>query len=241
MKRKIFVKLLALAALMTLSANLSPNKVPLQTEADLPVIVYLVLGEGGSIDGHTAEDNEFLYHKNVVTFIEQAGQALPVPVHEEESISFVSWVYPQNGTLIPVSTVPLTTRVFYAHWEGDGTLATGDAPYVPPEPGEGVTLYLDVNIWNVSEPAFYVYTFNAETSGGWPGVRMNHVTGNIFTATVNSGFTELVFSRYQSPGGELWDQTENLNKPAGSNLFTIQTWDGGAEGKSSGSWSTYTP
>jgi hypothetical protein len=128
------------------------------------VTVKLVLGPDASLNGYTPADDPTIFHENVVSYSAASGTDLPEPA--KEGTEFVSWVYAENSELVRVSVMPLTSgAIFFAYYEGDGSLATGVS-------GEDVTLYLDTGgntLWNQAGARFFVYTFNAETVGTWPG------------------------------------------------------------------------
>jgi hypothetical protein len=95
--------------------------------------------------------------------------------------------------------------------------------------------------WDNDDARFYVYTFNIETMGGWPGTLMSRVgTSAIFSALLTPGFFNVVFARINPLNiEEIWNQTDDLEKPLNSNMFTITDWHAGEFGNSPGTWSTY--
>jgi hypothetical protein len=197
------------------------------------VTVKLVLGKDATLTGHTASDDPSIFHENVVTFTANSGSPLPTP--EKTGTTFVSWVYAQNSELVRVSVMPLTSgAIYFAYWNGDGSLAT-EGSSSEPIPTDQVTLYLDTggaSLWNQAGARFFVYTFNQETAGAWPGTEMTLVSGNIFTITVDGGFSSLIFVRRNSTNTETWNQTADLSYSPSFNLYTITGWD-------SGQWGTY--
>ena len=87
------------------------------------VSVKLVLGKDGVLSGYTGVDDITIFHENVVTYVGEAGSALPTPT--KTGTSFVSWVYAQSSELKRVSLVPYTSgAILFAYWVGDGSLAT---------------------------------------------------------------------------------------------------------------------
>jgi hypothetical protein len=66
----------------------------------------------------------------------------------------------------------------------------------------------------------------------------------IYNTTIPAGYTHVVFIRMSGDATEvkwagLWNQTEDLTIPEGKDMFTFTSWDGGADGKSTGTWSKY--
>jgi hypothetical protein len=123
-------------------------------------------------------------------------------------------------------------------------------------PSQAVTYYLNTGgseLWGIDNPDFYIYTFTEvdliQTMGEWPGTKMTAVAGDVYSAVVDGDHDFIIFIRVNpnydplleegETNKQVWDQTENLSKPTGSNLFTVETWTDGDEGNSSGSWTTY--
>ena len=197
------------------------------------VTVKLVLGKDASMTGYTASNDPTIFHENVVSFTAASGTTLPTP--QKNGTTFVSWVYAENSELVRVSVMPLTSgAVYFAYWNGDGSLAT-DGSSSQPIPTDPVTLYLDTggpSLWNQAGARFYVYTFNQETAGAWPGREMTLVSGNVYTITIDGGFTSVIFVRRNPTNTETWNQTADLSYSLSYNLYTITGWG-------SGQWGTY--
>ncbi|MFA5235704.1 MAG: hypothetical protein WC399_02485 [Bacilli bacterium] len=222
------VTTLAALAAFALFGVLAYNQTPIVAEG-ANVTVKLVLGPEASLSGYTPADDPTIFHENVVTYTAASGSDLPEP--SKEGTEFISWVYAENSELVRVSVMPLTSgAIFFAYYEGDGSLATGISD-------EDVTLYLDTggsSLWNQAGARFFLYTFNIETAGAWPGEEMTLVAGDIYSLTVPGGFAELVFAR-KAPNLTDWtNQTGNLTYTPGLNLYTITDW-----GPFDGNWSTY--
>lgn len=227
------------------------------------VTVKLVLGKNATLTGYVGSNDATIFHENVVTYTAASNTTLPTPT--KQGTTFVSWVYAQNSELVRVSKMPLSSgAIYFAYWEGDGSLATGSATSSLPSSsssqtssvtssssvvGEPVTIYLNTGgatLWNQADAQFYIYTFNPVTKGVWPGTRMSLVSGDIYTATIEDASSTFIFSRFNpsyvhgesNPDAEgmKWNQTENLVYAAGQNLYTITGWGAAT---STGSWSVY--
>lgn len=222
------------------------NLFRLNAEGD--VTVKLVLGDQATLPGFEATDDEVIYHHNVVSYTAPSGTVLPSPI--KEGATFTAWVYAENARLMQATVMPLSSGAVYYAYFGSGTLATSSQNSSSSESSSSssgvtsstissenssapdqVTLYLDVALWSLDNPIFYVYTFNAETAGAWPGVAMAVVVGTIYQATIPTGFSSVIFSRYSS-NGTLWNQTVDLTYNPVYNLFTIASWN-------NGTWSNY--
>lgn len=193
------------------------------------VTVKLVLGPDASLNGYTPADDPSIFHENVVAYTAASGANLPEPT--KEGTAFVSWVYAENSELVRVSVMPLTSgAIYFAYYEGDGSLATGISD-------EDVTLYLDTggsDLWHKDGARFFVYTFNVETVGVWPGEEMTIVSGDVYSLTVPGGFTGLIFVRESPDLTDEWNKTGDLTYTPGLNLYTITDW-----GDFDGYWGTY--
>lgn len=223
-------------------ASLHDNLVSVYGE---DVTVKLVLGKDASLSGYTASDDEEIFHENVVTYTATSGSPLPTPT--KTGTTFVSWVYAENSELVRVATMPLSSgAIYFAYWLGDGSLATGTSSSSSSSsetssstgPLEVVPLYLDTggsSLWNQDGARFYVYTFNPETAGAWPGFSMGLVSGDIYTANVPIGFTSVIFIRVDPTNpATIWNQTADLTYSSAYNLYTITGWNQG-----DGVWSVY--
>ena len=67
--------------------------------------------------------------------------------------------------------------------------------------------------------------------------------GNYYVCEIPEGYPSVIFVRLNPAGAannwdSKWNQTIDLTITSDKNLFTINSWDGGAEGKSTGVWST---
>lgn len=224
--RLMFVTAFALLGMASITKPINP------VHSD-NVTVKLVLGKNATLQGQTASNDATIFHENVVTYTASSGSPLPTPT--KEGTTFVSWVYAQNSELVRVSLMPLTSgAIYYAYWLGDGSLATGGGSSQP-IPTDPVTLYLNTggaSLWNKDGARFYVYTFNQETAGAWPGTPMSLVSGDLYTAIIPGGFANVVFGRRDGTGTMEWNKTADLSYTPGSNLFTITDW-------SSGYWGTF--
>lgn len=112
----------------------------------------------------------------------------------------------------------------------------GGSDDVVPDP----VIYLDPWQWTSDGAVIAAYFFGGPQGDIW--VTMNK-EGNLYSCTVPKGYTSLLFVRLNPSGtpndwSSKWNQTEDLTIPSGKNLFTINSWDGGADGKCKGVWST---
>ena len=101
-------------------------------------------------------------------------------------------------------------------------------------------IYLDPWQWTSDGAVIAAYFFGGPQGDIWVTMKKE---GNLYSCTVPEGYTSLLFVRLNPAGvpndwSSKWNQTEDLTIPSGKNLFTINSWDGGAEGKSKGVWST---
>ena len=105
------------------------------------------------------------------------------------------------------------------------------------------TIYLNSggnSLWGADGPAFFVHAWgNADQD-----VKMTAIDGVYFSAEINDANTSVLFVRMPSGSTSLnwdtkWNQTEDFTIPSGKNCLTITSWNGGAEGNSTGTWSYY--
>jgi len=197
------------------------------------VTVKLVLGKGATLTGHSATNDPTIFHENVVTYTANSGTSLPIPT--KTGTEFISWVYALGGELVRVSLMPATSgAIYFAYYVGDGTLAA-EGGGSSSQPGANIDLFLDTggsSLWNQAGARFYVYTFNQATAGSWPGTAMSLLSGNIFTASLPSGFSNVIFVRVNPADGSVWNQTADLTYSASYNLYTITGW-----ASTAGTWS----
>ena len=115
--------------------------------------------------------------------------------------------------------------------------------YLPPPPeGSGKKIYLNPNIWDAADATEYyaAYFFGGESGDAW----MKMTLDGDYTCEIPVGdYTSVIFTRNGSNttgwGNHVWNQTEDLTIPTdGKNCFKVTSWNGGKEGKSSGTWST---
>ena len=105
------------------------------------------------------------------------------------------------------------------------------------------TIYLNTggnSLWGVDGPAFFVHAWGSADQD----VKMTALDGVYFSAEINDANTSVLFVRMPSGSTSLnwntaWNQTEDFTIPSGKNCLTITSWDGGADGKSTGTWSYY--
>lgn len=261
------LKWLAFLPLMLLSALVQSSIQPLTPFANNQVTVKLVLGEKATLPGYQGVQDETIYHRNVVAYTAAADSNLPTPT--KPGTTFVSWVYAQSSALVRVNKMPKTNgATYYAYWQGDGSLATTIPSSSSPSSSsqmmsssvitstEIVTssseafvpfnLYLQAKTanvdWTDANAQIRIFYWNAPTNLEWPGTIMVAEGNGLYSYRFeNFRPTDLLFIRLNpNDTTEVWNQTVNLTYPNGQNLFTLTAWNNG-EGKSTGSWSTYSP
>ena len=217
---------LLLSALSVPSSSLNPR-------AEGEVTVKLVLGEGATLPGYEAEDDETIYHHNVVTY-----HALPettLPQAEKPGTTFISWVYAEGASLVRVARMPKTSgAIYYAYYEGDGTLATSTSS----EEIEPTTLYLQAKNgtvdWSQAGAIIKVYTWGNGPTMNYPGMTMLSLGDGLYALELNYLPSNLLFARLNPNNqSEVWNQTVDLTYVSPLNLFTLTSWD-------NGTWSTFT-
>lgn len=202
-----------------------------QASTVTPVTVRLVLGDEVTLAGYVGQDDDTIFHRNVVTLEGLPGEALPTPAIKQGA-TFSSWVYAESATLVKVSEFPLTSGAVYFPYFIEGTNATLQSD------SSAITLYLDATFWAEANPVFYAYSFANETAGAWPGKQLTSIGNARYAVTIPSGMTKVIFSRYSAPvneGGQLWNQTADLTFHPTVNLFIINSWNQ----SNAGYWSVY--
>ena len=102
-------------------------------------------------------------------------------------------------------------------------------------------IYLNANIWDVDSPAFYAHAWG----GGDADVKLEKVSGTVYSGEVPDGTTSVIFLRMNPEGGfdwsKEWNRTGDLLIPAGKDLFKITAWhENDDDSKPSvGDWSVY--
>jgi len=236
------LKTFVLAMVMTVSALFSASQLPVNPHANGNVTVKLVLGEGATLSGYTPTDDLSIFHRHVVTYTAAADSILPQP--QKLGTTFVSWVFAQASALVRVNRMPKTSgAVYYAYWQGDGTLATtiqssSSASSIPASstPSAPTSIYLKANQSPVNWPAdgaqLHVYFWEAPITVNWPGVALINMGDGLYRYDFNFTPTKLLFVRLSSNGIDVWNQTADLTYSAPNNLFTLTSWD-------NGEWSLY--
>ena len=118
---------------------------------------------------------------------------------------------------------------------GDGGVSGGTTPEL-----SEASIYLKPNVWSSDSPRFEAYFFG----NGEAWVTMTQVAEGVFECKIPVGFSNVIFVRMDSLKPEhswesKWNQTEDLTISSDKNCFTVNSWDGGVEGKSTGVWSAY--
>ena len=221
------------ASFISLLLMLLPLKGMSETMAtsQTAVSIKLVLGDGVTLAGYQGQDDTTVFQRNVVALEGQPGALLPTPA-VKAGAPFLSWVYAEGAILVQVTQFPLTSGAVYFPYFSEGSLATLQ------QNQQTVTLYLDTTFWSEASPVFYAYTFGVETAGAWPGTPLTFTGNNLYSITLPSGFTKIIFSRYSAlvtNDGALWNQTEDLTFHPTLNAFIINSWTQSRTGY----WSVY--
>jgi hypothetical protein len=254
-------KILIVTAVMLMTSLIAGQAEGLSPYANNQVTVKLVLGDNATLAGYAASNDEDIFHRNVVTYTAASDSTLPRPT--KPGTTFVSWVFAQSSALVRVSKMPKTSgAVYYAYWLGDGSLATTLPSSSQPtsssqpssssvttssstEPFVPFDLYLQAKTtlvdWTLNNAQIRLFYWNAPAPLTWPGVPMVDEGNGLFRYRFETFTpTNLLFVRLNpSDATQVWNQTVDLTFTSPENLFTLTSWDGGAEGKSTGSWSTY--
>jgi hypothetical protein len=245
---KAILKTFLLTALMAVSGLWTANAPQLLPHANNQVTVKLVLGEGATLPGYLASNDVTIFHHNVVTYTALAESILPTP--QKPGTTFVSWVFAQSSALVRVNRMPKTSgAVYYAYWQGDGSLATtiasssqgesssGSSSPISSTPSDPTSIYLKANVapvnWPEANAKIYLFVWNAPTTVTWPGYEMNAMGDGLYRYDLSFTPTDLLFARI-NPNNvtETWNQTVDLMYTAPNNLFTLTSWDNGV-------WSVY--
>ncbi len=263
---KSTLKFLALSSLMAFSALFQASTQTISPFANNQISVKLVLGEQATLPGYQGVNDETIYHRNVVTYTAAADSTLPTPT--KPGTTFVSWVYAQSSALVRVNKMPRTSgATYYAYWQGDGSLATtipsssassssittsssiitsSEIVSTSTETFVPFNLYLLANTanvnWTEANAQIRLFFWNAPTTLEWPGTIMTDEGNGLYRYRFESfAPTNLLFVRLNPNNAtEVWNQTIDLTYTTGQNLFTLTAWNNG-EGKSTGTWSTYSP
>ncbi len=264
---KARLKWMLLSALIAVSGLVQSSIQPLSPFANNQVTIKLVLGEQASLPGYQGVNDDNIFHRNVVTYTAASDSLLPTPT--KTGTTFVSWVYAQSSALVRVNKMPKTSgATYYAYWQGDGSLATTIPSSVASSSSTPITsssiitsteiinsssesfvpfnLYLQANTpnvnWTDANAQIRIFFWNAPITLDWPGTPMTS-EGNGFYSYRFETFapTNLLFVRLNpNDATEVWNQTVDLTFTPGQDLYTLNAWNNG-EGKSIGSWSTYSP
>ena len=118
---------------------------------------------------------------------------------------------------------------------------------VKPARADGTrTVYLVPSIWDVqdAEEKFHAWLYGSDSeSDAWATFTADGTTSR-YKTEIDDSYKNIIFTRGENatPSWSIWNQTEDLVLPTdGKNMFTITSWDGGDDGKSTGTWTTYTP
>jgi hypothetical protein len=102
------------------------------------------------------------------------------------------------------------------------------------------TFYLNPGVWAEASAKFAIWCFGSGSHDAqWSAFMTKVGESDVYTATIPAGYTKVIFARLNSDAtapdwNKKWNQTDNLNVPKNSNLFSITEW--GSE-KSPGKWS----
>jgi len=229
MKQKLISKILILLGIVLMTAFSGPH-FAMTLDAIVQTSVYLVLGPNGTLDGYTANDNDIIFHENVVVYTATPGSTLPTPT--KQGTTFVSWVYSEDSSLIRTSVMPaVSDRILFAYYHGDGTLATGisssSSSSSQSSASSSVSVAMDINIyfknttagWTGNTPSIYIYSGALQPAGAWPGSLMT-VGANGWYSYVLSGYTTakvmfFVSATYRDPAND----AEGFDVYEGSNYY----------------------
>ena len=171
-----------------------------------------------------------------IASVNEGGQKSDTGVKELGAIEV-----PAAGTY----TVKLTNAIQWS--EAVLNSITFAAPAPAFDPGEPVAIYLKPAIWAVDNAQFGVYAFVPETSEYFSDI-MTLVEGetDVYETTIPENYTYVVFMRLNDGATEvawtnIWNQTVDLQRLEGMDMFTITTWGEGLGAKSDGEWSKYEP
>ncbi len=248
MKKKILITLASMMAI-TSGVALIGQELKVSLADDSNITTYLVLSSNGLYKGNKGENFAApLYIENAIKFEAKAGSALPgkdditLPGTAGE---FDHWeTYEGTGFPTVYDKVPAESgKILYAFYSNNGTTPTPPDPPIPPNPDEDEkTYYLDTggaSLWGADNAWFAAYLWN---SSGNTWMKLSYVTGNIYSFTVDTTYTNVIFVRMDKEKTNLaweskWNQTNDLTLGS-SNCYKITGW--GSE-KSEGSWTTYSP
>ena len=105
-------------------------------------------------------------------------------------------------------------------------------------------IYFDPWHWTSDNAKFTAWVWGGGAGNGvMVAVNYDEVSA-LYKCTIADDATNMLFLRKSSQSldwNNEWNRTEDLSIPVEQNKFTVTTWTGGKDGKSSGSWSTYTP
>lgn len=104
------------------------------------------------------------------------------------------------------------------------------------------TIYLNANIWETDNPAYYVHSWQ-DGAEGYSDIRMSQVTGCIYSVDIPAAHNWVIFMRVIPSTAEfswdkVWNQTGDLMLGEWGDCFKITCWDC-KDGKSDGEWSMY--
>ena len=163
----------------------------------------------------------------------------------------------QSGNLeVPkASSTSICYVIKAGEWEGDNIgYWTTYPPVIEDQPDAGgntggntggnagsspAKIYLDPWQW-ISDGARIEAYFFGGSGDAWATMTLNN---GLYECEVPAGHTNVVFVRMDPAKPEhnwdsKWNQTVDETIPTdGKNKYTIKTWDGGADGKSTGTWS----
>ena len=114
----------------------------------------------------------------------------------------------------------------------------------------GTNVYLKPNgIWNKDGARFAAYYFKSadDSDNGWIDFEDFNTCTPVSKAVIPSGYDKVILCRMDGTKAannwdNKWNQTLDLTVPTGNDtLYTISSINGCTEGKSCGSWGTYTP
>ena len=107
------------------------------------------------------------------------------------------------------------------------------------------TIYLKPNIWGAGiDEHFYAHFWDSSNNTKDIKLKKAENCDGIFYIGVEKNYTNVIFVR-KNPSSDasniwdgVWNQTINLTISGSNNLYTINNWNNGEGGNSTGSWST---
>ena len=167
----------------------------------------------------------------------------------ESAVSFAAGKVSTTTISLTKESISTSFTTEVTDWSADKELnfsQTTSSDVVVPSSGD--TIYLSPSIWNADSPWFAAYFWVDGGSSTWVKLTDENSDG-IYEGVIPEGMTNVIFTRMNpnstvlgwsdttlnDPEKLVWNQTIDLT--IDGNLFTIDSWDGGKDNKSTGTWS----